>query len=47
MGPLLLAHAAATLFMVGVIWFVQLVHYPLFAASAGRVSPPTPGVTPD
>jgi hypothetical protein len=28
---LLLAHAAATLFMVGVIWFVQLVHYPLFA----------------
>ena len=31
MVPLLLAHAAATLFMVGVIWFVQLVHYPLFA----------------
>ena len=28
---LLLAHAAATLFMVGVIWFVQVVHYPLFA----------------
>ena len=28
---LLLAHAAATLFMVGVIWFVQLVHYSLFA----------------
>ena len=28
---LLLAHAAATLFMVGVIWFVQIVHYPLFA----------------
>ncbi|HEX8438362.1 hypothetical protein [Archangium sp.] len=27
----LLAHAAATLFMVGVIWFVQVVHYPLFA----------------
>lgn len=26
-------HAAATLYMVGVIWFVQLVHYPLF----GRV----------
>ena len=25
-------HAAATLFMTGVIWFVQLVHYPLFAA---------------
>jgi hypothetical protein len=28
---LLLAHAAATFFMVGVIWFVQVVHYPLFA----------------
>ncbi|MFM8334681.1 MAG: hypothetical protein ACKODK_03905 [Opitutaceae bacterium] len=28
-----LAHAAATLFMTGVIWFVQIVHYPLF----GRV----------
>lgn len=27
----LLAHAAATLFMVGLIWFVQVVHYPLFA----------------
>jgi hypothetical protein len=28
---LLLLHAAMTLFMVGVIWFVQVVHYPLFA----------------
>jgi hypothetical protein len=28
---LLLVHAAATLFMVGAIWFVQVVHYPLFA----------------
>jgi hypothetical protein len=28
---LLLANAAATLFMVGVIRFVQVVHYPLFA----------------
>ena len=27
---LLLVHAATTLFMVGVIWFVQIVHYPLF-----------------
>ena len=35
MALLLLAHAAATLFMVGVIWFVQVVHYPLFA----RVGP--------
>ena len=31
--PLLLAHVAATWFMVGLIWFVQIVHYPLF----GRV----------
>ena len=28
---LLLTHIAATMFMVGVIWFVQVVHYPLFA----------------
>ncbi|VTU01504.1 Uncharacterized protein OS=Candidatus Entotheonella sp. TSY1 GN=ETSY1_13155 PE=4 SV=1 [Gemmataceae bacterium] len=28
----LLANAAATWFMCGVIWFVQLVHYPLFRA---------------
>lgn len=27
---ILLAHAAATWFMVGLIWFVQVVHYPLF-----------------
>jgi hypothetical protein len=27
---LLLANAAATLFMVGLSWFVQVVHYPLF-----------------
>ncbi len=26
-----LLHLAATFFMVGVIWFVQVVHYPLFA----------------
>jgi hypothetical protein len=31
----LLAHLAATLFMVGVIWFVQVIHYPLFS----RVGP--------
>lgn len=30
-GLLLLANAAATLFMVGLIWFVQVVHYPLMA----------------
>lgn len=28
----LLVHAAATLLMAGVGWFVQVVHYPLFAA---------------
>jgi hypothetical protein len=27
----LLVHLAATLVMVGVIWFVQIVHYPLFS----------------
>jgi uncharacterized membrane protein len=27
----LLVHAAATLFMTGLVWFVQVVHYPLFA----------------
>lgn len=29
---LVLAHAGATWFLVGMIWFVQVVHYPLFAA---------------
>jgi len=28
---LLLIHAGATLYMTGLIWFVQLVHYPLMA----------------
>jgi len=32
---LLLVHLSATLFMVGVIWFVQVAHYPLLA----RVAP--------
>lgn len=27
---LILAHAAATLFLVGLIWTIQIVHYPLF-----------------
>lgn len=31
MSGLLLANAAATWFMTGLIWFVQVVHYPLFA----------------
>lgn len=30
MALLLAIHVAATLFMTGVIWFVQIVHYPLF-----------------
>lgn len=29
---ILLLHAASTLVMVGLIWFVQVVHYPLFEA---------------
>jgi hypothetical protein len=31
MTALVLTHLAATLYMTGLIWFVQLVHYPLFA----------------
>jgi hypothetical protein len=31
MDSVLLIHVAATWAMVGLIWFVQLVHYPLFA----------------
>jgi hypothetical protein len=34
-GYVLLVNVAATLYMVGVIWFVQIVHYPLF----GNVGP--------
>ena len=33
---LLLLNAGAVLGMTGVIWFVQLVHYPLFAEVGGR-----------
>jgi hypothetical protein len=29
---LITAHLAATWFMVGLIWVIQIVHYPLFAA---------------
>lgn len=35
MISLLSIHAAATLFMTGVIWFVQIVHYPLFGRIGG------------
>ena len=31
-----IVHAAATWFMTGVIWFVQVVHYPLFASIGGE-----------
>jgi len=31
---LLLVHLASTLFMIGVIWFVQVVHYPLMGLIA-------------
>ena len=33
---LLLLHLVATVFMTGVIWFVQVVHYPLFARVDAR-----------
>ena len=33
---LLLAQIASTLAMVGLIWFVQVVHYPLFSAVGRR-----------
>lgn len=39
LGWLLLAHVAATLYMTGLIWFVQIVHYPLFAAVDRSVFP--------
>lgn len=36
---LLLLHAASTLYLAGLIWFVQVVHYPLMRyADAGRFS---------
>lgn len=36
MTALLLAHAAATLALAGLVWFVQVVHYPLFARVPGE-----------
>ncbi|MDX1963337.1 MAG: hypothetical protein SFX18_09300 [Pirellulales bacterium] len=33
---ILLLHLACTLFMTGLIWFVQIVHYPLLAAVGER-----------
>ena len=37
MDAILLLHAASTLFLCGLIWTIQTVHYPLFA-SVGRGS---------
>lgn len=37
--PLLLTHAAATLLMAGLIWFVQIVHYPLFSLLENNHAP--------
>lgn len=39
MTALLLANAVSTLFMTGLIWFVQIVHYPLFAAVGNEAFP--------
>jgi hypothetical protein len=36
MKLILLLHLGATLFMTGVIWFVQVVHYPLFSRVGGE-----------
>ena len=36
---LLLVHAAATWFMTGIIWFVQIVHYPLFDTLGREAAP--------
>lgn len=34
-ATLLIVHALVTAMMTGLIWFVQIVHYPLFAAIGG------------
>jgi hypothetical protein len=36
---LLLAHSFVTAMMTGIIWFVQLVHYPLFPLASGQNYP--------
>ena len=38
-NSLFLLQYAATLFMTGLIWFVQIVHYPLFATVYAQTSP--------
>ena len=37
---LFLAHLGSSLYMVGLIWFVQVVHYPLFAHVGSQGFPP-------
>lgn len=39
MDTLYLIHAAATVAMAGLIWFVQIVHYPLFASVTRNAFP--------
>lgn len=34
MSPVFVLHFSATLFMCGICWFVQIVHYPLFSEIA-------------
>src|SRR5215475_6239645 len=36
---LLLAHALITAMLAGIIWFVQVVHYPLFPLAGGQNYP--------
>jgi hypothetical protein len=36
---LLIAHSLITAMMTGIIWFVQLVHYPLFPLASGQNYP--------
>jgi hypothetical protein len=38
-AALFLVQYAATLFMTGLIWFVQIVHYPLFATVHAHTAP--------
>ena len=47
MDALLLLNVASTLFMVGLIWFVQIVHYPLFdnVAKALRIIMDNEGIS--
>ena len=37
--PVLLVHFAATFYMVGLVWFVQRVHYPLYASVGSQQFP--------